>query len=114
MSRKRLGWRAAERTYNYLTRELAKKARDSWLDECKAALRLCYEEVRQFHSYAYPECSGGCPAHEAMAAAERFFGPKTVEAPGSVEPPKPTLESQHEASFRHEEAERLDLGRELR
>lgn len=33
------------------------------------ALRLCLQEIEQFHSLAYPECTGGCPAHEAMKAA---------------------------------------------
>lgn len=38
--------------------------------EMQAALRLCLTEIEQFHSTAYPGCTGGCPAHEAMNAAK--------------------------------------------
>lgn len=46
------------------------------IDECDGirALRLCLAEIEQFHSRAYPDCAGGCPAHEAMAAAKKVLG----------------------------------------
>ena len=42
---------------------------DRRLDNIQAALRLCLAEIEQFHHTAYPDCTGGCPAHEAMHAA---------------------------------------------
>jgi hypothetical protein len=73
MSRKRPGWRAAERTFKSLSRDLERKAHES---RYAAALRLCLREIEQFHSTAYPDCDGGCPAHEAMAAAKAALGSK--------------------------------------
>lgn len=37
------------------------------------ALRLCVKEIEQFHATAYPGCTGGCPAHEAMDAANKIL-----------------------------------------
>ena len=38
------------------------------------ALRLCIAEIEAFHHLAYPDCTGGCPAHEALAAARKAVG----------------------------------------
>ena len=73
MTRKRQGLRAQDRNWNYATRQIAKAARDERLENAKAALRLCLLEIQQFHHKAYPECTGGCPAHEAMDAATKVL-----------------------------------------
>lgn len=78
--RRRRGLRAQQATYNHLSREIAKQARDSRLERAHAALRLCLLEIEQFHSRAYPDCDGGCPAHEAMAAARSVLGPPPLES----------------------------------
>jgi hypothetical protein len=46
---------------------------DAGLVSAKAALRLCLAEIEQFHRTAYPDCTGGCPAHEAMDTARRVL-----------------------------------------
>ena len=46
--------------------------------QTRNALRLCHEEIRQFHSLAYPDCDGGCPAHQAMAAASAVLNPPSI------------------------------------
>jgi len=73
--RKRSGWRAAERTYKHLTGELASRARSEREAEQRAALALCIRELEQIHTLAYPDCTGGCPAHEALGAARKAVRP---------------------------------------
>ncbi len=77
MSRKRQGLRAQDRTFNHITRTMAREANESRLKTACAALQLCLTEIEQFHSRAYPECTGGCPAHEAMDAAKKALSCQT-------------------------------------
>ena len=43
-------------------------------ENLRTALRLCVREIEQFHSHAYPECKGECPAHAAMNGAYDLIG----------------------------------------
>lgn len=67
--RKRKGLRAQEKDYRAITRDMQRELRLSRETQLLDALKLCLKEIEQFHSTAYPECVGGCPAHEAMSAA---------------------------------------------
>lgn len=83
MSSKRPGWRSAQRTHNFLTRDLQNKAaREAAENRYGKALRLCLTEIEQFHSHAYPECDGFCPAHEAMGAARKAL---SISSPSPFE-----------------------------
>lgn len=50
------------------------------------ALKACIKEIEQFHATAYPDCDGGCPAHEALALAKaalddpEWIGPKVKDS----------------------------------
>ena len=65
----RRSWRNQDRLYKSQGREIFAAAVRERIAPAHAALRLCLLEIEQFHSAAYPKCDGGCPAHEAMAAA---------------------------------------------
>lgn len=67
--RKRRGLRAQQHTYNAITRDIQRSALNARIAELEKALRLCVTEIEQFHHRAYPGCTGGCPAHEALDAA---------------------------------------------
>lgn len=83
MSGKRPGWRSQERTYNYLTRDLQRKAAEERAaNRFRRPLELCLKEIEEFHHTAYPKCQGGCPAHEAMAAARTALGIKDPRPEG--------------------------------
>lgn len=72
--RTRRSWRNQDRLHKAMSRELWLKALAEAKEPALAALRLCLAEIEQFHSTAYPECQGGCPAHEAMTAARAVLG----------------------------------------
>lgn len=84
MGSKRPGWRTIRNRYNYLTRDLQRKASDERAaNRYVPALRLCLEELEQIHDFLYPECHKEgpgtelhptCPSHEAMAAARKALG----------------------------------------
>ena len=44
----------------------------------KASL-LAYTEIYQFHHTAYPDCKGGCPAHEALDELEKALAEQGVK-----------------------------------
>ncbi len=71
MSRRK-SYGAGERVYNY-TRDLLrfKAAKEAAENRYGAALRLCLAELEQMHAHHYPNCEGGCPAHEAINAARK-------------------------------------------
>lgn len=76
--RKRKGLKAQMRDYNAITRGIrAAAARERAINQVNAltvALELCAKEIWQFHRAAYPDCAGGCPAHEALRAAFSALG----------------------------------------
>lgn len=50
-------------------------------------LEACFPawvEIDQFHRSAYPDCDGGCPAHEAIAAI-RVAVTKALERPATLD-----------------------------
>lgn len=57
---------AGEAIYRATARTLQRNAAES---AARSALRALLLEVEQFHAHTYPGCTGGCPAHEAMALA---------------------------------------------
>jgi hypothetical protein len=59
------------RRFRETGRQLAAAARK---DKTRRALELCVAEIDQFHTRAHPDCTGGCPACEAMDAARVLLG----------------------------------------
>ena len=74
MSAKRPGWRAAERTYKSLSRDLFEKAVRERLAPAKRAAALGAAELRAIHSSVHPKCldqgPATCPTWEAIHALE--------------------------------------------
>ena len=64
--RKRPGWRAAVRTYNYLTKDLQRKARESVDRPFACLLREALHELKAIHAHHYPDCGGFCPADDIV------------------------------------------------
>ncbi len=75
MGSKRPGWKTIRNRFNAHGRELQQLAeRARARTRYEPALRLCLQEIEQFHSTAYPKCEGGCPAHQSIAAARKALG----------------------------------------
>lgn len=82
MRRKAKGLDAQMSAYSHTARELAAIAKRDQererlrhrIEKLESAARLALAEISQFHSLAYPRCTGGCPAHEAMSALECALG----------------------------------------
>lgn len=52
----------------------------TYIDDVGAVLTDAYRELHAMHNYHYPDCGGGCPAHEILSRLAGLII-RTIELP---------------------------------